>query len=92
MTLDEFVIMPDHIHGIIWLDSSAKNAPALVKVVSAYKSITTVFWLNYNKSLGIKCSKHLWQRNYYEHVIHNDQDLDQTRQYILDNPIKKQES
>src|SRR5229473_2035380 len=49
MTLDEFVIMPDHIHGIIWLDSSARNASTLGKVVSAYKSITTVSWLNYNK-------------------------------------------
>ena len=28
----------------------------------------------------------LWQRNYYEHVIRNDRDLDRVRQYILENP------
>jgi len=31
------------------------------------------------------------QSRYYDHVIRNDQDLEQTRQYILDNPVKKQE-
>jgi REP element-mobilizing transposase RayT len=30
----------------------------------------------------------VWQRNYYEHVIRNDQDLDRIRQYIRDNPAK----
>jgi len=27
-----------------------------------------------------------WQRNYYEHVIRNDADMDRIRQYIADNP------
>ena len=30
----------------------------------------------------------LWQRNYYEHVIRNDTDLTETREYILSNPKK----
>ena len=30
----------------------------------------------------------LWQRNYYEHVIRNDADLDDTRQYIENNPLR----
>ena len=29
----------------------------------------------------------IWQRNYYEHVIRNEDDLNQTREYILNNPI-----
>jgi REP element-mobilizing transposase RayT len=29
-----------------------------------------------------------WQRNYYEHVIRNEDELDRVRQYILDNPAK----
>ena len=32
--------------------------------------------------------KYLWQRNYYEHVIRNDADLADTRQYIENNPLK----
>ena len=30
----------------------------------------------------------LWQRNYYEHVIRNDRELDKVREYIATNPLK----
>ncbi|MGH7782536.1 MAG: transposase, partial [Candidatus Binatia bacterium] len=30
-----------------------------------------------------------WQRNYYEHVIRDEQSLDHIRQYILDNPVRR---
>ncbi len=89
--LDEFIVMPDHIHFIIWLAGPKENAPLLSRVVGAYKSLTTVAWLNYNKVQGTRCPQHLWQRGYYDHVIRNDEDLERTRQYILDNPLKKQE-
>ena len=91
VTLDEFIAMPDHIHGILWLDNSVKNAPTLSKVMDAYKSLTTVAWLNYNKARGTWCSKHLWQRGYYDHIIRNDQDLELTREYIRNNPLKLKE-
>ena len=32
--------------------------------------------------------KHLWQRGYYEHIIRNQQDLDEIRRYIENNPAK----
>jgi putative transposase len=83
--------MPDHVHGIIWLDSTKEHAPALGQVIGAYKSMTTVAWQNYHKKLGGLCSKHLWQSSFYDHIIRNDQDLERTRQYILDNPVKQQE-
>ena len=33
----------------------------------------------------------VWQRNYYEHVIRNEDALDRIRQYIRDNPSKWQD-
>jgi putative transposase len=30
----------------------------------------------------------LWQRNYYEHVVRNDDDLNEIREYIINNPLK----
>jgi REP element-mobilizing transposase RayT len=30
----------------------------------------------------------LWQRNYYEHIIRNDDDLNRTHEYIINNPLK----
>ena len=33
---------------------------------------------------------HLWQRNYYEHIIRNDMELNRIRQYIINNPLNWQ--
>lgn len=30
----------------------------------------------------------IWQRNYFEHIIRNDESLARTRQYIVDNPVR----
>lgn len=30
----------------------------------------------------------VWQRNYYEHIIRNENELNQIREYILNNPLK----
>jgi len=91
ITLDEFVIMPDHIHFIIWLNGTGENPLLLSQVVGAYKSLTTVAWIKYNKARDTVCSQHLWQTRYYDHIIRNDEDLELTRQYIRDNPRRKQE-
>jgi len=91
ITLDEFVIMPDHLHFIVWLEGTGTNLPTLSSVVKTYKSLTTVAWLKHNKARGIACGRHLWQQGYYDHIIRNDHDLDATRQYIRDNPNKTRE-
>ena len=86
--LDEIVIMPDHVHGILWLDGSVKDAPTLGRVVGALKAWVTIAWRNYHKEENIPCLSHLWQRDYFEHVIRNEEDLELTREYIVNNPIK----
>ena len=58
--LDEFVIMPDHIHFILWLNKIAEDAPTLGDVVGAYKSLTTVAWLKYIKGAGLERSGRIW--------------------------------
>src|SRR5262249_21744116 len=86
--LDENVIMPDHVHGILWLDGTMRNAPTLGRVVSAFKSLVTITWRQYHRESNILCLNHLWQRDYYEHVIRTEEDLELTREYILNNPLK----
>ena len=88
VTLDEFVIMPDHIHFIIWIEGNVEKRVSLGNVIGAYKSLTAVAWLRHIKSTGMECSARIWQRNYFEHVIRDDDDLEQKRQYIRDNPLK----
>lgn len=106
--LDEFVVMPNHIHGIIVIAAPpvgaglvparvrattnrapTRGAPTVGDVVGAFKSRVTVEYTRDVKTNGWSPSRgRLWQRNYYEHVIRNDESLNRIRQYILDNPLR----
>ena len=89
-SLDEFVIMPDHIHFILWLEGNVENPAKLGDIVGTYKSITTVAWLRHIQAARMERPGILWQHNYYERVIRDSAELEKTRQYIRDNPIKQQ--
>ncbi len=88
-TLDEFVIMPDHIHFIIELEGNVEKPVTLGDVIGAYKSLTTVAWIRHIKATGMERSGIIWQRNYFERDIRDAHELEQTRQYIRDNPAKQ---
>ncbi|HEX9987484.1 MAG TPA: transposase [Chloroflexia bacterium] len=95
---DEFVVMPNHIHGIIVIHSSSvnsyssepgTNAVAISKVetsvtlgnvVRAFKAVTTQL---IRKSGLVEFG---WQRNYHDHIIRNEHEMDNIRAYILYNP------
>lgn len=80
---DYRMIMPDHIHFIVWLPE--EPSVELGRVVGAYKSIIANRWLKLCKSEGRQMGK-LWQERFFEHVIRNEEDLRLTRQYIEGNP------
>ena len=93
--LDEFVIMPNHVHGIIIIDnnddihrgevtSPLRKRITLGHIVAYFKYRSTKSINQIRLSPGVP----FWQRNYYEHVIRNDDDLYQIRQYIRENPSK----
>jgi len=88
IALDEFIIMPNHVHGIIMFtepDIELNAArPGLPAVVGAFKSISAIAA---NPLLG-RSGMPFWQRNYYEHIIRSEEKINQIRQYILDNPAK----
>ncbi|MCW5877373.1 MAG: hypothetical protein KIS80_00725 [Anaerolineales bacterium] len=92
---DEFVIMPNHVHGIVLiLDNSEavgaglKPAPTtkhgLPEVVRGFKTFSA---RKANEIRGMSGAA-FWQRGYYEHVIRNEDDLYQHQEYILSNPLK----
>jgi putative transposase len=138
--IDEFVVMPNHIHGILWLNVSAQSSPFPVgaqhaaplhvdaQFITAQRDTTPThvdaqFDANHRtsktpitpqyqyipeprlvtaNSLGaiIRSFKaavtkqarannpetKVWQRNYHEHIIRNDSDLERIRTYIHTNP------
>ena len=95
LELDAFVVMPNHIHGILVITENPnvgaglKPAPtdkhhALPEVVRALKTFSARRINEIRKTPGTP----IWQRNYYEHVIRNEIDLEDTREYTQNNPLK----
>lgn len=61
--------------------------PTLGDIVGAFKSITTNEYINgVTTNNWPRFHKRLWQRNYYEHVIRDEADLNRIRDYIQSNP------
>jgi len=87
VTLDEFVVMPDHVHFILWLNGAVEDPPRLGEVVGAYKSLTTVKWYDHLRALGKTWPGYVWQRGYHDHIV-RIAELEKTRQYIGNNPIR----
>ncbi len=54
-----------------------------------FKTMTTNDYINNVKNNGWRpFYRKLWQRNYYEHVIRNENELIRIREYIMNNPLK----
>jgi REP element-mobilizing transposase RayT len=84
--LAAFCIMPNHVHAIIVLTDHAvdgyKRHP-LSEIVRAFKSFSARRINALRKMQGLP----VWQRNYYEHIIRNEQDYLSKTTYILNNPL-----
>ncbi|MFZ2199959.1 MAG: transposase [Microgenomates group bacterium] len=85
VVLDEYVIMPNHLHVIIGLRASRVVAPTLGQIIGAYKSRVFHECLELAK-IKDKFIGKLWQRNYYEHIIRDEDDLIRIQKYIRNNP------
>ena len=78
--IDESIVRPNHLHGIIIIHESSKS---ISEIIRGFK---TFFARQINKLLDRKGCP-LWQRDYYEHIIRSEDELNKIRQYILNNPI-----
>lgn len=118
IVLDKYIIMPDHMHGVIIINDNKdepcvhpetridskpdkqdkghdKNYPrgtkggSIGRMIQAFKSISTNKYIDgvYNNNWK-RFDKKLWQRNYYDRIIRNQQELNNVRQYISNNPRK----
>ena len=86
--LDEFVVMPNHVHGIIIIldDNSTKahtRKQLLSVVVGSYKSSVTKLARESESEFDFG-----WQKSYYDHIIRNEKTLINMREYIQNNPLK----
>lgn len=102
--LDEYVFMPNHFHGIIDIvgagfkptrlpttqeGAGLKPAPTgkqhgLSEIVRGFKTFSgrQINIIRNNPGCPV------WQRNYFERVLRNDDELGRAREYIVNNPLK----
>jgi putative transposase len=101
---DEFVVMPNHVHGVIILSdritpgdgigvadrrAGFKPAPTnaqhgLSEIIRALKTFSARRINELRQTPGAS----IWQRNYFEHVIRDEESLNRIRQYIQNNPAR----
>ncbi|WP_203415530.1 transposase [Candidatus Scalindua japonica] len=120
ISLDEYIIMPNHMHGIIIINGPSVSVGAdqcvcptdyptrknremikskhiglplrgLPQHMQWFKTMTTNEYIRNVKNVNWKpFNKRFWQRNYYEHIVRNEDSLDRIREYIINNPMKWQ--
>jgi REP element-mobilizing transposase RayT len=109
--LDGFIIMPNHIHGIITINNcrgevTSPSSPdtntiksikqggetpplreiTLGQIVAYFKYQSSKIINQIRTSPGVP----VWQRNYYEHIIRNETELNKIREYIINNPLNRE--
>lgn len=101
--LDEFVLMPNHIHFIVVIvgadpcvsppevcgNAGTHTGVPLHTIIQWFKTMSTNEYIKGVKSGEYPTfDKRIWQRNYYEHIIRNQKELHEIRGYIVNNPAK----
>jgi putative transposase len=121
ISIDVFVIMPNHLHGIVIIDTtvgatgrsphddlsrstrsrsipgeSLANSPdehhlpmpqglpnrSLGAFIAGFKSVVS----KRINAIGATPGTQVWQRNFYDHIIRNEKDMERIREYIVTNP------
>lgn len=95
--LDEFIIMPNHVHGIIFIQPThvgdkyicplppkpSRNQEMLPRIISNYKAVVTRYLNKSHPDIHFR-----WQRSFYDHIIRKKSELNNIREYIHYNPHK----
>lgn len=87
ITIDHYVIMPNHIHIMFALENcqKEKTGVSIVRIIGQYKMAVT------KKIHKIKPDMEVWQRSFHDHFIRNQSGYEKIWQYIENNPAKWEE-
>ena len=92
--IDEFVIMPNHIHGIIAINNGKEEQASLFPTLEPQYRLLPIVIGGYKSGVTRKVNAmqdntfFQWQKSYYDHIIRNDHSLSRIRNYIANNPVK----
>ena len=91
--LHKYIIMPNHIHTIIEivgvpLVGTRDKNKTIGDIIGAFKSITTNRYIQMVKENSVSpFEKRIWQRNYWDHIIRDENDYNKITEYIVNNPL-----
>jgi len=92
VAIDEFVVMPDHVHGIVWTGIATpvtRVGATTGDVIRWFKStVHGGYRKGVNQANWPTYDHHLWHRGFHDHILRNDADLERIRQYIASNPAR----
>jgi len=100
--VEEFIIMPNHMHAIIFVDQHVgvihelrPQASFAERCKQRRKMLLPkiIGWFKMNTSKSINQMRNtegrpVWQKNYYEHVVRNEKELRSIQEYIINNPLQ----
>ena len=90
--LGEFVVMPNHLHGVVWIverNEQASDRSQLPSIIDWFKTMSTNEYIRGVRNRGwTRFSGRLWQRSYHERVIRDERELAAISKYIIENPLK----
>jgi REP element-mobilizing transposase RayT len=96
VTVDKYIIMPNHIHMILIIDSCDKNGRTKFAPTAIYTETNDPLTISriikqFKGSITKKIGKSIWQKSFYDHVIRNEQAYLEVCKYIEENPIRWKE-
>jgi putative transposase len=80
--LDEYTIVPNHLHGIVTIVESSANSASIAEIIRGFKTFSAREINKHRQLRGVP----VWQRNYFDRVIRTEKELENIRQYIINNP------
>ncbi len=81
VVLDVWVLMPNHLHGILWITEGNNSKKSLGQIVGSFKARSA----SQISKRGLTDRK-IWQSDFYEHIIRSEVELFRIREYIANNP------
>ena len=77
ITVEKYVVMPNHLHLILMLPSNSEKAPSVANIVGQFK-----------RAVSIRLGRSIWQQGFHDHIIRGETDYQEIWTYIDNNPLK----
>ena len=95
ISIDKYVIMPDHIHLLISIQNELLNGQSRTPVPTNKglkndnrNSVVAKFVSSLKRFCNKEYGENIWQTRYYDHIIRNQADYNEIWEYIDKNPVK----